>query len=677
MRSSRNGSIARAALVAVVALALVGAAVGPSAAPARAAGLQTCDASAYVLALQSLTTPPRADLTIRVTTATPECAVPETLDDVQLTIFPRKGQRQRRLDVHDVASPGGNARVALGRVLRFQRVEATITFGPQLVLTGHTRTLLKPDLVLKSVTVPRTALSGHEFAVGIKVHEQTPDVGTTAVVTVATGETILQSVPVRIAPRRNAVMNLPVTLQTPGRTRIDVTVTAANPAEATTRNNARHASIEVTEFQVVPSTVLVPSLAGYGGQFNQHVYAALSRSVGVTDDNVADMERKMRELHPQFSRIFFTPQAFNDPDKMQSFVRTVLLAQSTGTTINITWQGGTLSVAAGTVQKFADVLLDLVQNRGVTHLRWLTLQNEPNSTKMTLPQYEAQYRALDPYIVNIRGQVHYMGGDLVRTSQKAWFQYFAEHMTDILDAYSIHVFWDFWDTQKIVDRLTEVRAIVDALPEAARKPLYVAEYGVRGLRVLNGVPQGDPGSWTDGTPLSRTNVSAFQHAWFDVLSARLGYVGTSKWDSYFAKYDNGTQAYFMIGGPQDGWPEYPLYNFVHLITTTVRPGWKIIGVDSVPDTSRLLAAYLSPVGERTIVGLDTAGAQLNTVSPDAPVSYTIGGLPASRKLRLAVWNQAGDGVDGPTVTLTADALGVATVAVPQHAVFVLTTLRLA
>jgi hypothetical protein len=329
------------------------------------------------------------------------------------------------------------------------------------------------------------------------------------------------------------------------------------------------------------------------------------------------------------------------------------------------------------VQKFANVLIDLVRNRGVTHLRWLTLQNEPNSTRMTLAQYEGQYRALDPYIQSIRGQVRYMGGDLVRNGQTAWLHYFAEHMSDILDAYSIHVFWDFWDTQKIVDRLTEVRAIVDSLPEAARKPLYVAEYGVRGLRTFNGSPQVDPGVWTDGTPITRTNVSAFQHAWFDVLSARLGYVGTSKWDSYFAKYDNGTQAYFMIGSPQDGWPLYPLYNFVHLVTTTVKRGWEIVGVDSVPDTTRLLAAYVGPTGQRTIVGLDTAGAQLNTVSPDPPVSYTVGGLPASKKLRLAIWNQAGDGVDGPTTTLSTDAFGVATIAVPQQAVFVLTTLRLA
>jgi hypothetical protein len=248
-------------------------------------------------------------------------------------------------------------------------------------------------------------------------------------------------------------------------------------------------------------------------------------------------------------------------------------------------------------------------------------------------------------------------------------------MSDILDAYSIHVFWDYWDTQKLVDRLTEVRAIVDALPEAGRKPLYVAEYGVRGLRKFNGLPAGDPGVWEDGTPITTTNVSAFQHAWFDVLAARLGYLGTSKWDSYFGKYDSGTQSYYFIGSPQNGWPLYPMYNFMQLLTTTVKREWEVVAVDSVPDTSRLLAGYLGKEGQQTMVGLDTAGAQLNAPSPTL-VSYTIAGLPPSKEASLLIWNEAGDGLVGAKKPVLADANGVATISVPQHAVFVLTTIRL-
>jgi hypothetical protein len=669
------------ALGALLALLLLTGLLGFRTAGAQAAPDQACDASGYSMALQSLTGPPNSNLLIRITAVAAECELPESLADVQVTIFTLKGAEQRKLDLHEVVSPAGTATVRLGRVTRHQRVAATVTFGPEVTLTRQTRTLLKPDLVLTSVKTSKVVLSGRLFNVVANIRERTPDVGTTATVTVAAGGTVLATSIVPVAARRRAALKIPVTLSAPGRIRLTVTISAANPAESSIKNNSGRTTVEVTEFRVIPSSVLVQSFSGYGGQFNHHVYAAISRAVGVTDENVVDMEQKMRALHPQFSRIFFTPAAFTDTDRMQSFIRSVQFAQSTGTTINITWQGGTLSVAAGTVQKFADVLIDLVRNRGITHLRWLTLQNEPNRTRITPEQYEATYRALDPYIQSIRGQVRYMGGDLVRgpdvgpPNQQTWFDYMAAHMSDLLDAYSIHVFWDYWDTQKLVDRLTEVRAIVDAMPEAARKPLYVAEYGVRGIRRLNGVAMGDPGVWEDGTEISQTNVSAFQHAWFDVLAARLGYQGTSKWDSYFGKYDNATQAYYFIGAPQSGWPLYPLYHFVHLLTTTVKREWQVVGVDSVPDTSRLLAAYIGKKGQRTVVGLDTAGAQLNTAST-TPVSYSIGGLPASQKLRLVVWNEAGDGLAGPAKTVSTDAVGVVNISVPQHGVFALTSLRL-
>jgi hypothetical protein len=539
----------------------------------------------------------------------------------------------------------------------------------------------RPDLAITSVTTNRVSLVGRPFYVTATVLERSRRVGARARITVSANNVVLATKDIVVRPGRRLVVKLPVALPAPGKTRLITNVTGTKPVEAVVSNNVRRVTVDVAEFRARWSSVVVPSFGGYGGQFNHHVYSALSRAVGVNDTNVVDMEQKMRALHPQFSRIFFTPQAFTDPDKMQSFVRTVLFAQSTGTTINVTWQGGTLSVASGTVQKFANVLLDLVRNRGVTNLRWLTLQNEPNRTRMTMLQYETQYRELDSYIQSIRGRVRYMGGDLVRgpdggvPNQAAWFQYMAARMSDILDAYSIHVFWDYWDTQKLVDRLKEVRAIVNSLPPQARKPIYVTEYGVRGLRLFNGAPQVDPGVWQDGSAIGQTNVSAFQQAWFDVLAANLGYIATSKWDSYFGRYDNGTQAYYFIGDPQNGWPLYPLYNLVQLLTTTVKREWKVAAVDSVPATSRLIGAYLGKDGQRTIVGLDTLGAQLNTVSP-TPVSYVIAGLPPSKRLQLAAWNEAGNGLVGPARPVATDAAGVAQITVPQQGVFVLTTLRL-
>ena len=522
-------------------------------------------------------------------------------------------------------------------------------------------------LVVASVKANRAVLPGHPFYVQVTVLDRAAGRRRAAVIVSTAEREVLASQTATFRPGRRTTLKLPVTLTTLGRNQLTVFVTGSRP---------RRVTVDVAEFKANVGAVVVPDFAGYGGQFNHHVYSALSRAAGVTDDNVADMEQKMRALHPEFSRIFFTPQAFTDPDKMQSFIRTAQFAQSTGTDINVTWQGGTLQP-----QKFADVLLDLVRNRGITHLRWLTLQNEPNRTRMTMEAYEEQYRDLDPLIQAIRGQVKYMGGDLVRgpdtgaPNQDIWFQYLAAHMSDILDAYSIHVFWDYWDTQKLVDRVTEVRAIVDALPENARKPVYVTEYGVRGQRTFNGAPQVDPGVWQDGTPITQTNISAFQHAWFDVLAADLGYLGTSKWDSYYGKYDSGTQAYYVIGAPQSGWPLYPMYNLLQLFTTTVKRGWQVVAVDSVSDTSRILAAYLGKKKQLTVIGLDSAGAQLNAGVPTA-TPYSVAGFPPSKPVNLLIWNANADGLVAPKQKVTADANGVVSVSISQHAVFVLTTVRL-
>jgi hypothetical protein len=404
---------------------------------------------------------------------------------------------------------------------------------------------------------------------------------------------------------------------------------------------------------------------------NQHVYAQISQAAGVPP-NPVELEDAVVGLQPQLVRIFFNNSEFTLPDRMDSFVRTAVLAQRAGATINVTWQGGSFPEA--TAQKFTDVLADLIRNRGVDNLRWVTIQNEPNSTSITPEQNEQMYRLLDRDLVaaGLRDHIRFMGGDLVQNNQRAWFQYMADHMSDIVDAYSIHVFWDYWDTPKLQQRLTEVRAIVDSLPAAGRKPLYVTEYAVRGIRNYGGATLPEPGVFADGTPMRKANVNGFQHLWFDVLATKLGYRGTVKWDSYFAKYDNGTQAFYMINGPDEAWSRNPVYWATRLLTQTVRRGWRVVGVDGAVGT-KLVTAFTGAAGEVTVIGLDTSGATLNGVSP-TQVTYSVAGLPALAQMHLFVWNRVGDGAVSDAGVVTTDGAGAATVTIPLHAVFALTTL---
>jgi hypothetical protein len=641
---------------------------------ARAAGGADNPCS-FALHLRALTSPAETELAVGVTSASTDCTAPGELKKVQVKTFSLDGKLAGVENVEEVASPGGQASMQLPALARGQRLEVQALVQTEqsvrtYVLSGATAVLLRPDLAVVRVGAPRQVLTGKRLTVDADVKETNGDVGATATAVLTSGGATLGSQQVDVAAGGTAPVSFVIAFEKSGSYPLEVRVVDASPPEANLANNAAGTTVEVTEFELSPQNVLVRSLAGYGAQFNQHVYAKLS-SPPVNDQNVLEMESKVIALQPNLARIFFNTTELTQADRMASFIRTVQLAQRAGSTINVTWQD---AGQKPNLSRFADVLIDLVKHRGVTNLRWVTLQNEPNTTAVTPQQNEANYRTLDALLsaAGARQQIRFMGGDLVAQNQRVWFDYMATHMSDILDAWSIHIFWDYWDTPKLVQRLQDVRGIWDGEPEAGRKPIYVMEYGVRGNRTLNGVPQGDPGSYEDGTPITRTNINAFQHAWFTVLSSRLGYLGDVKWDSYFGKYDNGTQSYYMIGSPVDGWPLYPVYHATRLLTLTTRPGWQVVGLDG-GSGGKLLTAYSGPAGEVTVVGLDTDGAMLNRAS-ETQVPYSVGGLPPSTSFHLLFWNHDGGGGLSSAGVVASDGAGVAQVETPLSGMFALTTL---
>jgi hypothetical protein len=378
-------------------------------------------------------------------------------------------------------------------------------------------------------------------------------------------------------------------------------------------------------------------------------------------------------------RVFFNTTEWTNPDRMASFVRTVQLAQRSRSQINITWQGSTFPFARANMGRFADVLADLLENEGVDSL-WVTLFNEPNSTSLTLPQYEQVYRLLDGALRDrgVRDRVHFMGGDLVGTtsplgqSQADWFTYMAGHMGDLLDAWSVHVYWNFWEPDKIERRLaTEVRSIFAGIPAPERRPVYVTEFGVRGLQGEDAV---QPGLWFDGTPITQTNVAAFQDGLFMLRATQLGFSGFSEWDLDNAKYDNGTQDFSAIGPGTAGWPTRPVYHLLQMLALVTQPvGGSIVQVvaGATADPAQLLTAYVSPAGNDTILGLDTGGATRGATLTD-PIAYSIGGLPPNTLFRLIGWNGSGNGTNVDYGFIDSGSTGTANFAIPLGGIFALT-----
>jgi hypothetical protein len=458
--------------------------------------------------------------------------------------------------------------------------------------------------------------------------------------------------------------------------------------------------VEGPDFELTPR-VLVKSYGGAGVQFNQHTYAAIS---GVPEERFHDLEAKIAALRPQLVRIFYNPRQDGDPadpnrtkvqaDNWNSVVRTAKLARDVGATINVTWQSGPLATPGErrtSMAAFAEALDRLVTMNEIPNLRWVTIQNEPNTApkkgaqkNVTPDRLAEMYERLDKLLAasGLRRQIRFMGGDLIEGStnahslinQRRWFEHMSAHLSAVLDAYSVHIYWTYDDPARFETRLTDVRRIVDQL--ANKEPVYVTEYGTRGKnRGLKGVV--DPGVFVGGKEpirICETNVAGFQSAWFQIRAAQLGFAGTVKWDCHFGKYDRGTQAYYALGQPTtNGWPTYPTYHALKLVTATTQAGWSVREVRpaSLGDP-RKLVAFGDPAGAITILGLDSRGAQLNgTSAKKAP--YSVGGLPARTEFQLVLWNRAGGGKLVLEKPVTTDAAGVARLTVSLHAVFALTT----
>jgi hypothetical protein len=672
--------------------------LGGTAATAQADEPQPASTAApYTMELTALIGAKGVDLTIEVVAAGGLEPV-QTLKKVQLKTYAADGTVADVMNLKDVAAPEGIATLRLGKLARGRKITADVLVKPAqtYVIRAETLVRLRPDLAVASVDAPLQTLTTRPVDLQADIVEQNGDTGAAATVTLVWGPTVLGTQSILVpAGGRIRVAFAGLTLATPAPVELTVLVTDAAPAELDTENNSGAAIVDVTAHVLARARLLVPSLGGYGAELNQHVYAAITSA---PPGSLSDLEAKVKALEPQLVRIFYAEQADTTyPDRMASFVETVQLAHEAGATINITYQSTSRAKLNPTLYmgRFAAILEDLVHTRGLTNVRWVTVQNEPNDTAVTLAQYETLYRALHAELVarGLDDELGLMGGDLVEfgddknqpnKDHRIWFDYMADHMNDIIDAYSVHIYWNYWDIPRMEFRLRDVRQIVtEELPPEARKPTYVTEFGVRGILNFPGKPAYQPGYWADGTQMARTNIAAFQQLWFNLASAQLGFTGTVKWDAYWGKYDGSYNgSHWLIGPAEEGWPLMPAYHAFRMLLQTTQRGWQVLGVDPWADDDwkdgvadqreQEVVAYAGPNGELTLIGLDSSGRGLNAASAETS-SYSIGGLQAYTMLNLAVWNAAGNGENAIVGTVATNAAGVVRFEVPLHAAFALTT----
>ncbi|MEO6434763.1 MAG: hypothetical protein ABIP55_03240, partial [Tepidisphaeraceae bacterium] len=283
----------------------------------------------------------------------------------------------------------------------------------------------------------------------------------------------------------------------------------------------------------ITNTPAGPALVGFGAEMNPYLYCSPNWGE-VNEQNVKDLEQKVTDLSPQHVRIMFLQHWFDgradgvskgDAKTADSFIRTCRLAQRAGATINVTNWNGPWDEPEKQMAAFARTLEELVKKHQLSAIKYITVQNEVNSTKIPMEKYNLLYRTLDAEVKRrgLRERIKIISGDLVGENQQAWFKNIGQNLAEVSDGYSIHVYWDYWDTAKLERRIGEVPGIVASLPAGQQRPLYVTEFGVRGRRME---PRVEPGLHDDGTPIGLKPLTAMQLAWFQMEALNRGYVAT-------------------------------------------------------------------------------------------------------------------------------------------------------
>jgi hypothetical protein len=469
--------------------------------------------------------------------------------------------------------------------------------------------------------------------------------------------------------------------------------------------------------------VVAPSFEGFGTQYNQNLFATISQQDGVTPARLETLEKKLGALSAGYVRIFFDAGA--PKDEQDSFLRTVALAQKLGAHVNVTYWHGPYKDVPAQMKVFADALQGVLASPGSVDV---TIQNEVNTTPcVTQDVYASLYVALDGELRgrSLRSRVRFIGGDLLRggvssdepeafqsrvdkcvkgcgwtpaqcadkaqsdgSTQEAWLADFASrtvqgvpgatYVSDMFEGYSAHVYWNYWDRNKMTARLDGLQKAIDALPARARKPLYITEFGAKGdyskvasPGVYDGTrPATDADGHTflasEGYPIADTAIEGFQTGRFAVEALKRGVVAALRWDAFDAHYQTAPMGDFsMLKKASTEWTATPSFPMMQLLDEAAPRGWKVVGVDGDQRVG-LVAAALADGG---------SGRSLFVVNDTAAVQKLVmRGFAKDATLRVLQWTRA-DGTTRTVRTMKSGALGGVTVDVPMHAVVVVTSLK--
>jgi hypothetical protein len=457
-------------------------------------------------------------------------------------------------------------------------------------------------------------------------------------------------------------------------------------------------SVAIRRPLIVEGGGTVRPFLGFGAQFFTQVFGEAKSPRPVSAPLLAELGDTVQRLKPGHSRIAVGLEATQSGPagrvERQALMDTIKLADKAGANVNLTWWHGPYYrdprnppkgfLGRQFMEAFADVIEEARERFNcVTHV---TVQNEVNNqdigrkreTRASMAVYNRLYRLLDAALnaradpkqpgKKLRDAIDLVGGDLLEggrvagSNQANWLRFMQRNMADILDGYSVHVYWSNGDYRKLERRLMRLLELRKEL--GITLPLYVTEYGVRGANP--GKKGGFDSGRLGGRNIEESSASAFQHAWFNALAPQCGVVGLAKWACYRVDGKKRPERdWGMIRGAGKRFSDTPTYRMTLLFNRLIDAGWKADGVGR--DEHTLVSLFKGPAVGQSAVVLNR-GRELEAV--------TIDRLKPNTTYFAAVWNRGGDGQIHSRKRVTTGPNGKAKVNVPASGLVALSTLSL-
>jgi hypothetical protein len=448
-------------------------------------------------------------------------------------------------------------------------------------------------------------------------------------------------------------------------------------------------AVTTVQLRSAPARKLNP-LRGFGAQFNTNLFTRQGEDGPLSVQERQLLQARIGALKLGHSRIFVRPLARADGPQRTALMDTIELANTAGANVNLTWwkgpfphapQGDHAKKRKKLMEDFAGIIREAREKNFdcVTHV---TIMNEVNSydiakqnnVQRTMELYNALYRDLDDALrkLSLRDSVELVGGDLVlrglrkhgygASDQDDWLEFMQAEMKDVLNGYSIHVYWEPHSQQfpKILtERLTHLPAL------GIEKPIYITEYGVRRLAAdprpgtFNGKPH--------GIKMEQSAETAFQHAWFNALAPQCGCTGLVKWILYKTSKRDEFGEWGMIGprrGPLGPFRAAATCDITRLFNQLIGPNWTADRFSLEAGNTLLASAFKGPGSGQSVVVLNN--------TPHVQ-QVRLGVLTKNGRYNATSWQANGAATPDPPAQVTADGQGMTTINVPGRGLVALST----